>query len=244
MGRNGIPKVIANWKMNGTLDVLNTLVDDLSSENLDHDIIFCLPFPLLGYAYVKHSNIILGAQDVHEQISGAFTGCTSAPILQEVNVRYVVLGHSERRQYFQETNKLIREKAITASKCGFFPILCVGEPLDVYNKGLSVTHVINQVKELVDGLDFPYAIAYEPLWSIGSGILPKMQEIVNMIEQIHQVCPDVKVYYGGSVNSANAFDIVHCQGLYGVLVGGASLKSDELISIVKAFNHVAQHIQN
>lgn len=230
--------------MNGSLDLLNTIVDDLSSENLDHNLIFCLPFPLLGYAYVRHSNIILGSQDCHEKIAGAFTGCVSASILKEVNVKYVVLGHSERRQYFNEDNALVKEKAIAAAQSGFFPILCVGEPLDVYNKGNSVAYVIKQVEELVDGLNFPYAIAYEPIWSIGSGILPKMREIVDMMEHIHQICPDVKIYYGGSVNSANAFDIVHCKGLYGVLVGGASLKSDELISIIKAFNHVSQHIQS
>ncbi len=230
--------------MNGTLDLLSTMVDDLSSENLDHNIIFCLPFPLLGYAFVKYSNIILGAQDCHEQERGAFTGCTSAQMLSELNIKYVVLGHSERRQYCHETNALIKQKAMTSFQNGFFPILCVGESLDIYNKGDSKNFVSNQVKELTSGLDFPFAIAYEPLWSIGSGVLPKMDEIVEIIDAIHVICPDVKVYYGGSVNSANAFDIVHCRGLYGVLVGGASLKSDELISIVKAFNQVAPHIPN
>ncbi|MBA4282689.1 MAG: triose-phosphate isomerase [Candidatus Puniceispirillum sp.] len=230
--------------MNGTLDLLSTMVDDLSSENLDHNIIFCLPFPLLGYAFVKYSNIILGAQDCHEQEHGAFTGCTSAQMLNELNIRYVVLGHSERRLHCNETNPLIKQKAITAFQNGFFPILCVGESLDVYNKGDSTSFVANQVKELTSDLDFPYAIAYEPLWSIGSGILPKMHEIVEVINCVHEIAPDIKVYYGGSVNSANAFDIAHCKGLYGVLVGGASLKSDELISIVKAFDQVTQHSSN
>lgn len=248
-------KIVAgNWKMNKTLDEANVLASEIMSM-VDAEVkgnvgvIFCVPFPyllpiknLLG----KNNRISVAAQNCSEHESGAYTGEVSAPMLKSLGIQYVILGHSERRQYFGEDGKLLAKKVDVAQKHGLTPIFCCGEPLDVREKNGHEALVKKQIEESLFHLDANaiqnVIIAYEPVWAIGTGKTATSQQAQDMHAVIRKhlaakygqaVADNITIQYGGSVNAGNAKELFACPDVDGGLVGGASLKSRDFTDIIK-----------
>ena len=184
--------------------------------------------------------IKLGGQDCSSQSKGSFTGDISAEMLKDVGAKYVILGHSERRQYYFESDEIIAQKIINAVENGLTPILCVGESLQQRQNGNHQDFIINQLQNsLIQNKIDNLIIAYEPIWSIGSGAVPTIAEIEEITSLIiselskNKNIVDFKVIYGGSVNSNNAREILQTKNINGLLVGGASLNEDEFYKIIK-----------
>jgi triosephosphate isomerase len=248
-------KIVAgNWKMNKTFEEANVLASELMGMIADEvkgnvRVIFCVPFPylvsiknLLG----NNPRIAVGAQNCSEHESGAYTGEVSATMLKSINIPYVILGHSERRQYFGEDGKLLAKKVDTALKNGLTPIFCCGEPLEVREKNDHEKLVKQQVEESLFHLDAAalkkIVIAYEPVWAIGTGKTATAQQAQDMHAVIRKhlagkygqdVADSISILYGGSVNAANAKELFACPDVDGGLVGGASLKSREFTEVIK-----------
>jgi triosephosphate isomerase len=213
-------------------------------------VIFCVPFPylipvknLLG----NNARISVGAQNCSEHEAGAYTGEVAAPMLKSINIPYVILGHSERRQYFGENGKQLAKKVDVALKHNLTPIFCCGEPLDVREKNGHEALVKQQVEESLFHLDAAslqkIVIAYEPVWAIGTGKTASAQQAQEMHAVIRKhlagkygqsVADSISILYGGSVNAANAKELFSCPDVDGGLVGGASLKSREFTDIIKS----------
>ncbi len=249
-------KIVAgNWKMNKTLEEANILASEVKGMIADEvkgdaKVILCTPFPylipvknLLG----SDVRISVAAQNCSEHESGAYTGEVSALMLKSMGVPYVVLGHSERRQYFNEDGKLLAKKVDIALKHGLTPIFCCGEPLEVREKNGHEALVTKQVEESLFHLDETnlqkVIIAYEPVWAIGTGKTASSQQAQDMHAVIRKhlaskygkvVADSISILYGGSVNAANARELFGCPDVDGGLVGGASLKSREFTEIVKS----------
>lgn len=229
-------KIIAgNWKMNGTRTGLETMVRDLSSVETENTIILCVPFTMLG---VKSDCVALGAQDVSRHTHGAYTGEVSAQMVADTGAKYVIVGHSERRQYHQENNSIVRDKASNALANGLIPIICVGETMDEKQAGKTMTVIESGVRESVPSdANTDIIIAYEPRWAIGAGLTPTAAEIADAHALIAKTLADMglagtPVLYGASVKGNNAAEIMSIPNVDGVLVGGASLKSDDFIPII------------
>ena len=229
-------KIIAgNWKMNGTRSNLETMVHDLESVDTKNTIILCVPFTMLG---VKSDRISLGAQDVSAHTHGAFTGEVSATMVADTGAKYAIVGHSERRAYHGETNDTVREKAAMALANGLTPIICVGETMEEKQAGKTMSIIESGVRESVPtDATAPIIIAYEPRWAIGAGLTPTDQEIATAHTLIANTLADMglagtPVLYGASVKGSNAAQIMSIPNVDGVLVGGASLKSDDFIPII------------
>jgi len=248
-------KIVAgNWKMNKTLEEANILASEIMGMVNDEvrnnaRVIFCVPFPYLlpvKNMLGQHSRIQVGAQNCSEHESGAYTGEVSAPMLKSLNVPYVILGHSERRQYFKEDGKLLAKKVDVALKHGLTPIFWCGEPLEVREANQHATLVTKQVEESLFHLDADalqkIVIAYEPVWAIGTGKTATAQQAQDMHKVIRDhiakkysdtVANQISILYGGSVNAANAKELFACPDVDGGLVGGASLKSREFTEVIK-----------
>jgi triosephosphate isomerase (TIM) len=248
-------KIVAgNWKMNKTLEEANILASEVVGMVGDEvrgnvKVIFCVPFPYL--VPIKHmlgnnDRISVGAQNCSEHESGAYTGEVSAPMLKSMNIPYVILGHSERRQYFGEDGKLLAKKVDVSLKHGLTPIFCCGEPLQVRETNGHEGLVKQQVEEALFHLDATalqkVVIAYEPVWAIGTGKTATAQQAQDMHKVIrahlaskygHTVAEQIIILYGGSVNAANARELFSCPDVDGGLVGGASLKSREFTEVIK-----------
>jgi triosephosphate isomerase len=249
-------KIVAgNWKMNKTFEEAGMLVSELMGMVADEvkgnvRIVLCAPFPYLvtiKNQLGKTSRIEVGAQNCSEHEAGAYTGEVSAPMLGSVGVPYVILGHSERRQYFGENGKLLSKKVDIALKYGLTPIFCCGEPLDVRERNDHEKLVKQQLEEALFHLDATSAgkivVAYEPVWAIGTGKTASAAQAQEMHAVIRKhlaskfdqsVADDVSILYGGSVNAGNAKELFACPDVDGGLVGGASLKSREFTDIIKA----------
>jgi triosephosphate isomerase (TIM) len=249
-------KIIAgNWKMNKTLEEARILTAELMGMVADEvtggaTIILGVPFPYL--VSLKNqlgtgSGIELAAQNSSEHEWGAYTGEVSAPMLKSIGVYYVILGHSERRQYFGEDGPLLAKKVNAALASGITPIFCCGEPLEVREKGTHEALVKKQVEEGVFHLDAAtikkIVIAYEPVWAIGTGKTATSQQAQEMHAVIRKhlaskygqpVAESISILYGGSVKADNAKELFSCPDVDGGLVGGASLKSREFTEIIKA----------
>lgn len=249
-------KIVAgNWKMNKTFEEANILASEIMgmvSDEVKGDakIIFCVPFPYLvtlKNVLGNNSKIALGAQNCSEHESGAYTGEVSAAMLKSINIPYVILGHSERRQYFGEDAKLLSKKVDIALKHGLTPIFCCGEPLEVRESNGHEKLVKQQVEESLFHLDATslqkIVIAYEPVWAIGTGKTASAQQAQDMHAVIRKhlaskygqaVADSISILYGGSVNAGNAKELFACADVDGGLVGGASLKSREFTDIIKS----------
>jgi triosephosphate isomerase len=249
-------KIVAgNWKMNKTLEEANILASEVKGMVNDEvrgdvKVIFCVPFPYLipvKNILGNHSRISVGAQNCSEHESGAYTGEVSALMLKSMNVPYVILGHSERRQYFGEDGKLLAKKIDVALKHDLTPIFCCGEPLEVREKNGHEALVKQQVEESLFHLEAAslkkVVIAYEPVWAIGTGKTATAQQAQEMHAVIRKhlsskygqnLADDISILYGGSVNAANAKELFSCPDVDGGLVGGASLKSREFTEIIKS----------
>jgi triosephosphate isomerase len=248
-------KIVAgNWKMNKTFEEANILASEIMGMVADEvkgdaRVIFCVPSPyLLSIKNLLGNNnrISVGAQNCSEHESGAYTGEISAPMLKSLNIPYVILGHSERRQYFGEDGKLLAKKVDVALKNGLTPIFCCGEPLEVREKNQHEALVKKQVEESLFHLDAAalqkLVIAYEPVWAIGTGKTATAQQAQDMHLVIRKhltgkygqnVADNISILYGGSVNAANAKELFSCPDVDGGLVGGASLKSREFTDVIK-----------
>jgi triosephosphate isomerase len=253
--------VAGNWKMNTLMHEASRLVEEIQ-QDVDArvipshiDIVVCPPFPWISdtvvrltgnhtvYGSREPSVIRCGAQDCHHEVSGAFTGDVSAPMLVDIGCRDVIVGHSERRQFHGETNELIARKIIAALRAGLRPIVCIGEASDERALGRTTEVVSAQIDELVahasaEALNAS-VVAYEPLWAIGTGIAAttdQAQEVHALIRSrlTAHGAPDTPILYGGSVNATNAADYFACPEIDGALVGGAALSSTTFLAIINA----------
>jgi triosephosphate isomerase len=245
-------KLIAgNWKMNKdiheTVDLVNAIKERLNGMSGDVGVVLCPPFISLVVAsgLIKGTRIKLGAQNMYYQNDGAFTGEVSAKMLKSVGCEYVILGHSERRQYFKETNEFINLKVKQAIANNLTPIVCVGETLEERESGVTDQIINTQVKGVLAGLTIQeiekIVIAYEPVWAIGTGktATPNQANQVHklirkLVSQLYSwaVAEKLIIQYGGSVNQQNAFELLSQSDIDGALVGGACLKTDSFISII------------
>jgi triosephosphate isomerase len=246
------PLIAGNWKMHGgkaeTLVLLSALKERLSRESLsDRDVVVAPPFPSLETAaqLLNGSAIRLAAQNVHWEPRGAFTGEVSGLMLKEVGCSYVIIGHSERRQYFGETDEQVARKAKAVQQYGLIPIVCVGETLEEREHGATMTVIARQVREALQGQSraaiATLVIAYEPVWAIGTGrtATPEQaQEVHAAIRGVLNEISDqptaeaVRLLYGGSVKPDNIDGLMAQPDIDGALVGGASLQADAFARIV------------
>ncbi len=226
--------IIGNWKMNGDMASKESMLKSLKTVKSGNKIVLCLPFTLL--CGKNNSGISIGAQDVSFHENGAYTGDISATMLKEMVVEYVIVGHSERRTNHDETNEIVRQKATTAIKNGIIPIICVGETMEEKNAGHTTSVIKKMLLESIPD-NGEFIVAYEPRWAIGSGLTPTTNEIVSAVKTIFETLPNtMPIIYGGSVNKDNARDIISIPYVDGLLIGGASLKSDTFLPIIKAID--------
>ena len=250
------PFVAGNWKMNNTISEAHQLATDLirELEEIESvDIVLCPPFTALKSLkeLVSNTNIKLGAQNMHWKTTGAFTGEISPLMIAEL-CRYVIIGHSERRAYFGEIDETVNEKIKSALSHNIIPIMCFGETLDENEAGKTEEVVNRQVKnglagidpEMIIGNNVSLVLAYEPVWAIGTGKAATVEDAASVIGNVVRPClvsifgaelsKRVQVLYGGSVNGDNAGEFFSIDDIDGALVGGASLKAEEFIKIVRA----------
>ena len=243
-------KVIAgNWKMNMLPNEAIQFIEELTPlvKDTKNEVILCVPYTDLFYALLtaQNTNIKIGAQNMHFEESGAFTGEVSGKMLKAINVEYVIIGHSERRQYFNETDETVNKKLKAAFTYGLKPIVCVGETLEEREAGKTTDIITKQTELALEGLTEEQVantiIAYEPIWAIGTGKTAtsedannSIKEIRNKIKEIYgqKVSDRVIIQYGGSVKSTNSKELFSMSDIDGGLVGGASLKADEFSKIV------------
>ncbi|MEQ9486578.1 triose-phosphate isomerase [Coleofasciculus sp. F4-SAH-05] len=233
--------IAGNWKMFKTQressEFLQEFMPKLEQTPPEREVVLCVPFTDLGVMSknLHNSRVQLGAQNIHWADEGAFTGEISGPMLTELGLRYVVVGHSERRQYFGETNETVNQRLLAAQRHGLIPILCVGETKQQRDNGETESHISQQLeKGLVDVDQQQLVIAYEPIWAIGTGDTCEAAEanrIMGLIRSQLKVA-DVPIQYGGSVKSANIDQIMKQSEIDGVLVGGASLDPGGFARIV------------
>ena len=243
------PIIAGNWKMNKTPKETVELINQLKPlvAQAKCDVVVCPPAVCLSAAAeaLKGSNIKLGAQTVHWARSGAFTGEISADMLKELDVEYVIIGHSERREYFGETDEGVNKRALFALSNGLIPIICVGESLEQREQGITADVVSRQVKAALNGFTpenvEDTVIAYEPIWAIGTGKTATSEQANEVIRQIRDVVKElfgektaekIRIQYGGSMNPKNASELMSMPDIDGGLIGGASLKAEDFAAVV------------
>lgn len=242
--------VAANWKLNGSRAFARTLLDGVVSDApvADVDVVVIPPFPYLSELHARYgqSGLRFGAQDISEHATGAYTGEVAGSMLAEVGCQYVLVGHSERRQYHHEDDALVARKFIAAQAAGLVPVLCVGETLAQREVGETADVIRSQLAVLLDGQGpgvFAEAIiAYEPVWAIGTGRVPDASDVAEMHAAIRaklgdlmgQGSDDVRILYGGSMNGGNAAELLAVANVDGGLVGGASLTATKFGPIIEA----------
>ena len=239
---------IANWKMNGQKDSYK-LVKSISNycqkmKRKTSKVVICPPFTLLSELIKKEKKIKFGGQDCHYKSEGAYTGSISANMLKTINCQYVILGHSERRIYQKETSQELNLKIQSAIKSNLTVIYCIGEKLEEIKKRNIILK--KQLSSLPKNIDpKKIIIAYEPVWAIGTGKVPSLNDINKIHEKIRHILSNlvslrfskhVSILYGGSVNAVNSADILNLDHVDGALVGGASLKSKEFCKIIDSYH--------
>lgn len=239
--------IAGNWKMNTNLDEAKSITDGLHSYiNYDSEVemLICPPYTHLGFLseIVDLSRISLGAQNVHYEDKGAFTGEISNDMLLSVGCEYVIIGHSERRTLFDETDEMINKKVMNSLKAGLRVILCIGETLEERESGITNSVLEGQLNRglvgVVDTINLK--IAYEPVWAIGTGKTASTEQITETHSFIAKLLKNrfgensIKILYGGSMNSENAKEILSIPNVKGGLIGGASLKPESFLAIYSA----------
>lgn len=247
--KQSVKMIAGNWKMHGldaSLVEVDELAASLAAEPTGHRVIICPPATLIERLSGKAagSAVEIGGQDCHEQVSGAFTGSISAGMLVDAGAGLVIVGHSERREGFGETDALVAAKAEAALSAGLEPIVCVGESLAQREAGNAVSVVTAQVKASTpeSGPGRRFAVAYEPIWAIGTGLTPTVEQIAEvhlairtaLVERFGEFGGAVPILYGGSVKPSNAAEILSTPEVGGALVGGASLKAADFLGIIRA----------
>ena len=253
---NGSKPMIDQWFE----DFTKCAIEYENNNSIDQDkvplILICLPDIYIEYAMkkaeeynkkTKYFKVVIGAEDAYYEEKGAFTGNTSPAFLEEIGCKYTLVGHSERRQYQNESDSLVAKKATKCLSYGITPLICIGEDLAVREAKKHLEYVGEQVLNSTNGVDLEsVVIAYEPVWAIGTGKVPTTEEIDEMEGYIKEILHKMKnvekskitVLYGGSVKASNAKDILSLKNVNGVLVGGASMKGEEFFGIVKGvFNY-------
>ena len=243
--------IAGNWKMNKTPAEAAALIAEMKPlvKDADCDVVLCVPFVDIAAAVeaAKGSNIKIGAENCHFKSSGAYTGEVSAEMLTECGVEYVVIGHSERRQYFGETDQTVNLRTLAALKAGLKPIVCVGETLEQRELGYTETLLKFQTKMALTNVTADdlknVIIAYEPVWAIGTGVTATADQadegngfVRAALAEVYgaEVAETVTIQYGGSMNAKNADELVAKVNVDGGLIGGASLKAEDFSVIVKA----------
>ena len=242
------PIIAGNWKMHKTiaeaLDFVNAVKDRVNNDNVE--AVICAPFTLLKdlKEATKGTNIKIGAQNMHFEEKGAFTGEISPLMLKELDMDYVVIGHSERRQYFNETDETVNKKVLKALEFGIDPILCVGETLEEREAGNTKDVCKVQVEKALENVSkedlAKVVIAYEPVWAIGTGKTATSEDANDVIAYIREVVAnlygelanEVRIQYGGSVKPSNVAEIMNQSDIDGALVGGASLEANDYVDLV------------
>ena len=245
-------KIIAgNWKMNmlpnEAMNFINGLAPLVKDTNCE--VVLCVPYTDLFYSLLtaQETNIKIGAQNMHYEERGAYTGEIAPEMLTSINVEYVIIGHSERRQYFNETDESVNKKIKVAISHGLKPILCLGETEKQRDIGMAEEVICQQTELALEGLSNEEVekviIAYEPIWAIGPGNVASKDDANNAIKQIRnkvkelygdETSQNVSILYGGSVKKDNAKELFNTSDIDGALVGGASLKVDEFYEIIKS----------
>ena len=243
--------VVANWKMNGSGSLIEKMLDALIPINTSCKVVICPPNVLLASLKnaAEGTEIEVGAQNVHSEFSGAYTGETSAKLLKEFGVKWCIVGHSERRILFEESDEFIHSKIETLINNGIVPILCIGESLEQRESGTYEKVVLSQLRRGLGGLikedQSKCVVAYEPVWAIGTGKTATPEQansmhtlIRNEIKTIAgtEVAKNIQILYGGSVNVENTKTLLSMSEIDGFLVGGASLKTVDFSQIVKDAN--------
>ena len=242
--------VAGNWKMNASKETVNSLIEGILSgvNETTSEVIVCAPFPYLSQveSLINKSKLMLGAQNLNVNPAGAYTGEVSADMIKDFGAQYVIVGHSERRSLYGETNAIVAEKTKTAIGAGLTPLLCVGESLEDRESGNTEAVVEEQINAVIDLIGIEsfdqVIIAYEPVWAIGTGLTASPEQaqavhlfirnlLANSSEKIAQRTP---ILYGGSMNAGNAADLISCSDIDGGLIGGAALKAEDFLQICKA----------
>ena len=242
------PIIAGNWKMHKTiaeaLEFVNEVKDRVNNDKVE--AVICAPFTLLIdlKQATKGTNIKIGAQNMHFEEKGAFTGEISPLMLKELDMDYVVIGHSERRQYFNETDETVNKKVLKALEVGIDPILCVGETLEEREAGNTKDVCKVQVEKALENVSkedlAKVVIAYEPVWAIGTGKTATSEDANDVIAYIREVVAnlygelanEVRIQYGGSVKPSNVAEIMNQSDIDGALVGGASLEANDYVELV------------
>ena len=245
-------KVIAgNWKMNKLPNEAINFIEEIAPriKNTENEVILCVPYIDLFYSLMaaQGTNIKIGAQNIHFEEKGAYTGEISGPMLKSIGVQYVIIGHSERRQYFAETDEIVNKKIKAALKYELNPIVCVGETKQQREQGMATKVIEEQTKKALEGLNgeevSKIIVAYEPIWAIGTGETATVENanesikvIRNQIEHMYgkNIAEKIIIQYGGSVKSTNAKELFNASDIDGGLVGGASLIPEEFANIINA----------
>ena len=241
--------IAGNWKMNGSLQSVTALIEGIRAGDAGDAELAVFPpavFLMRVNELLAGSEIALGAQNVCDQESGAFTGEVSAEMLKESGCRYALVGHSERRTLYLETDQLVAARFAAAVSAGLMPVLCVGETLDEREQGITEDVVARQIDAVIDnsGIDAisRAVIAYEPVWAIGTGKVAtpgQAQEVhafirARLAQHDAGIAEQVKILYGGSMNPSNAAELLSQTDIDGGLIGGASLKADDFLAIAQA----------
>lgn len=241
------PLVAGNWKMHGLQSATEELKKIVAGAAglADVDLMVCPPATLIAnFAdLARGSRVSIGGQDCHAQAAGAFTGDISAEMLKDAGASAVIVGHSERRQYHGESNETVRAKALAARRAGLLAIVCVGETRADREAGRALSVVRAQLDGSVPAELTDFVIAYEPVWAIGTGLTPTPADVADMHRLIRDwlgtrqraAADKVRILYGGSVNPANARELLAVDNVDGALVGGASLKAGEFLSIAGVY---------
>lgn len=243
------PIIAGNWKMHKTINEAKSFVEEIkgSIKETDVEAVICAPYTILKdlKEVTKGTNIKVGAQNMHFEENGAFTGEISPLMLKELEIDYVIIGHSERRQYFNETDETVNKKVKKALEHSIIPIMCVGESLEQREDGDTKSIVKSQVEKGLQGINHEdikkIVVAYEPIWAIGTGKTASSEDANEVIAYIREVIKNVssediseeiRIQYGGSVKPSNVEEIMNQSDIDGALVGGASLEPKDFIELV------------
>jgi triosephosphate isomerase len=249
------PLIAGNWKMNGLQGAaaeLRKIIDGVHDLKGTTDILVCPPATLIaGFAALaRGTGVAIGGQDCHAQACGAFTGDLAAEMLKDAGASAVIVGHSERRSYHHETDAQVRDKALAAHRAGLLAVVCVGETRAEREAGHTIAVVEGQIAGSLpdDGADNiavteSIAVAYEPVWAIGTGLTPSVADVAqvhafiraSLRQRYGQAGEGIRILYGGSVKPSNAGELLHVANVDGALVGGASLKADEFLAIAAVY---------
>ena len=246
--------IAGNWKMNKTATETRQFAEELKTllpKTKWCDVVVCVPSVNIAAAVkaFKDMRVAIGAENVYYEKSGAFTGEVSADMLKDLGVKYVIVGHSERRQYFGETDAIVNKKVLAVLEAGMSPIICVGESLEQRETGVTAEWIALQVKSALYGVPAEKmrkcVIAYEPIWAIGTGRTATSEQAAEVCSAIRatirslygaRVARSVTIQYGGSMKPGNAAELLAQPDVDGGLIGGAALKPDQFVAIINAAN--------